>query len=68
MILYHVNNPTAPAFIHTCDNCNKDILEGSRWECDQCAEFDLCDECKQKTPHPHPLKSVPVGCCVWVCL
>jgi hypothetical protein len=60
MILYHVNNPTAPAFIHTCDMCNTDIIKGNRWECAQCSEYDLCDTCKPKASHPHPLKAVAV--------
>ena len=64
MILYHVNNPSAPAFIHTCDSCNQDILKGNRWECEQCSEFDLCDSCKVSTSHPHPLRAVAVRQCV----
>jgi E1A/CREB-binding protein len=60
MILYHVNNPSAPAFIHTCDSCNQDILKGNRWECELCSEYDLCDSCKVKTVHAHPLKAVAV--------
>jgi hypothetical protein len=65
MILHHVNNPTAPAFIHTCDSCNQDIVAGNRWECEQCHEYDLCDTCKSKdiNPHMHPLKPVAVSGC-----
>jgi hypothetical protein len=63
MIMYHVNNPTAPAFIHTCDSCNHDITRGNRWECEKCTEYDLCDTCKPKVAHPHELKPVPVRRC-----
>jgi hypothetical protein len=23
MVLYHLHNPQAPAFVHYCNNCNK---------------------------------------------
>jgi hypothetical protein len=60
MILYHAHNPSAPAFRHTCDNCNTDIMTGNRWECETCSEYDLCDECKVTVGHIHPLRSYPV--------
>ena len=55
MVLYHLHNPSAPAFVHTCNKCNSDIVSGTRWHCDVCPDFDLCSKCKNQFSHPHPL-------------
>ncbi|XP_024524723.1 histone acetyltransferase HAC1 [Selaginella moellendorffii] len=58
MVLYHLHNPTAPAFVTSCNICNQDIETGKGWRCDTCADFDLCAACyhKELPKHPHKLK------------
>ncbi|CAA0828350.1 Histone acetyltransferase HAC1 [Striga hermonthica] len=29
----------------TCTNCHEPILSGSRWSCNQCSKYHLCDRC-----------------------
>jgi len=55
MVLYHLHNPTAPAFVVTCNMCSHDIEAGQGWRCDICADFDLCNNCKALSNHPHKL-------------
>lgn len=58
MVLYHMHNPSAPAFVHTCNNCRADILVGKKWSCTKCQEYDLCENCykDRNVHHEHPLK------------
>lgn len=58
MVLYHLHNPDAPAFTHTCNECQKTIGAGKRWTCDTCKDFDLCDDCKKTKGHQHKLRLV----------
>jgi len=62
MVIWHMHHPKMPAYVHSCNICRKDIVSGHRWECGTCADFDLCDDCKNKPAgrHPHELKKVPV--------
>mmetsp|Transcript_12268 Transcript_12268/g.14887 ORF Transcript_12268/g.14887 Transcript_12268/m.14887 type:complete len:502 (-) Transcript_12268:164-1669(-) len=57
MVLYHLHNPEAPAHLYTCNECQKDILSGSRYHCDLCSggNFDLCEVCARRVQHPHKL-------------
>ena len=55
MVLYHLHNPTAPAFVVTCNMCHSDIDTGNGWRCETCADFDLCNTCKDLAKHPHKL-------------
>ncbi|CAI9783593.1 unnamed protein product [Fraxinus pennsylvanica] len=58
MILYHLHNPTAPAFVTTCYVCHLDIEAGQGWHCETCPEYDVCNSCYQKdggVDHPHKL-------------
>ncbi|XP_041989339.1 histone acetyltransferase HAC1-like isoform X3 [Salvia splendens] len=58
MVLYHLHNPTAPAFVITCTKCNLDIESGQGWRCETCPEYDICNACYQKDggkDHPHKL-------------
>ena len=58
MVLYHLHNPTAPAFVITCTKCNLDIESGQGWRCETCPEYDICNACYQKDEgknHPHKL-------------
>ncbi|XP_059642973.1 histone acetyltransferase HAC1-like [Cornus florida] len=58
MVLYHLHNPTAPAFVITCNICRLDIEAGQGWRCEICPDYDLCNACYQKdgaVDHPHKL-------------
>jgi E1A/CREB-binding protein len=55
MVLYHLHNPTAPAFVVSCNICHLDIETGNGWRCETCADFDLCNKCKDTANHPHKL-------------
>ncbi len=55
MMLYHLHNPTAPAFVVTCNTCSSDIEAGQGWRCEICADFDLCNNCKALSNHQHKL-------------
>ncbi|KAK7325353.1 hypothetical protein VNO77_29515 [Canavalia gladiata] len=62
MILYHLHNPTAPAFVTTCTICRLDIETGQGWRCEVCPEYDVCNACYQKDgggDHPHKLTNHP---------
>lgn len=62
MVLYHLHNPTAPAFVTTCNVCNHDIETGQGWRCEECPDFDVCDACYQKdggASHQHKLTHRP---------
>ncbi|KAF9614106.1 hypothetical protein IFM89_015368 [Coptis chinensis] len=57
MILYHLHNPTAPAFVTTCNICHNDVETGQGWRCEICPDYDVCNACIQKggVDHPHKL-------------
>ncbi|KAL4583212.1 hypothetical protein LXL04_007779 [Taraxacum kok-saghyz] len=62
MVLYHLHNPTAPAFVMTCNRCHNDIETGQGWRCEICPEFDVCNACYYKdggVDHPHKLTTHP---------
>ncbi|MCO5597729.1 hypothetical protein L7F22_051810 [Adiantum nelumboides] len=62
MVLYHLHNPTAPAFVTTCNMCHRDIETGQGWRCETCPDFDLCNSCYSKDDsikHPHKLSPHP---------
>nr|XP_009399627.1 PREDICTED: probable histone acetyltransferase HAC-like 1 isoform X1 [Musa acuminata subsp. malaccensis]XP_009399628.1 PREDICTED: probable histone acetyltransferase HAC-like 1 isoform X1 [Musa acuminata subsp. malaccensis]XP_009399629.1 PREDICTED: probable histone acetyltransferase HAC-like 1 isoform X1 [Musa acuminata subsp. malaccensis]XP_009399630.1 PREDICTED: probable histone acetyltransferase HAC-like 1 isoform X1 [Musa acuminata subsp. malaccensis]XP_018681904.1 PREDICTED: probable hist len=62
MVLYHLHNPTAPAFVTTCNICQHDIETGQGWRCESCPDFDVCNACYQKEggiDHPHKLTNHP---------
>ncbi|KAF7088568.1 hypothetical protein CFC21_091661 [Triticum aestivum] len=61
MVLYHLHNPTAPAFVTTCNVCSHDIETGQGWRCEICPDFDVCNGCYQKgaVNHPHKLTNHP---------
>ncbi|CAN6475708.1 unnamed protein product [Victoria cruziana] len=62
MVLYHLHNPTAPAFVTTCNICHHDIEAGQGWRCEVCPDFDVCNACYQKdggVDHPHKLTNPP---------
>lgn len=62
MMLYHLHNPTGPAFVATCNVCNCDIENGQVWYCKDCPDFDMCASCYQKhggANHLHKLTNHP---------
>ncbi|KAE9465951.1 hypothetical protein C3L33_02158, partial [Rhododendron williamsianum] len=62
MVLYHLHNPTAPAFVTTCTICHLDIEAGQGWRCEICPDYDVCNACYQKDggiDHPHQLTNHP---------
>ncbi|KAL7102459.1 hypothetical protein ACP275_08G122300 [Erythranthe tilingii] len=62
MVLYHLHNPTAPAFVTTCNVCHLDIETGQGWRCETCPDYDVCNGCYQKDGgigHPHKLTNHP---------
>lgn len=62
MVLYHLHNPTAPAFATTCNICLLDIDAGQGWRCEVCPDFDVCNTCYRKDNkfrHPHTLTHHP---------
>ncbi|KAL8136990.1 hypothetical protein V2J09_002991, partial [Rumex salicifolius] len=62
MVLYHLHNPTAPAFVITCNICHLDIESGQGWRCETCSDYDVCNACYQKEggiDHPHKLTNHP---------
>ena len=64
MVLWHLHNRDAPKFVQQCATCSREILQGYRFHCPTCADFDQCQECvsNPKTPrHPHQLKPIPVS-------
>lgn len=48
MVLYHLHNPTAPAFVTTCNTCHHDIETGQGRHCGICPDFDVGNACYQK--------------------
>ncbi|KAJ7962646.1 histone acetyltransferase HAC1-like [Quillaja saponaria] len=62
MVLYHLHNPTAPAFVTTCNICRLDVETGHGWRCEVCPDYDVCNGCYQKDggiDHPHKLTNHP---------
>ncbi|KAJ0247933.1 Histone acetyltransferase HAC12 [Hirschfeldia incana] len=62
MVLYHLHNPTAPAFVSTCNACHLDIETGQGWRCEVCPDYDICNTCYRKegrVNHPHKLTNHP---------
>ncbi|KAG4196622.1 hypothetical protein ERO13_A06G182500v2 [Gossypium hirsutum] len=62
MVLYHLHNPTAPAFVTPCCICHLDIETGQGWRCEVCPDYDVCNACYKKDggiDHPHKLTNHP---------
>lgn len=45
MVLFQLHNPTAPKFLQQCGACYVDITHGTRYHCNNCPDFDLCQDC-----------------------
>lgn len=64
MVLWHLHNRDAPKFVQQCTTCSREILQGYRYHCPICADFDQCQDCvhNPNTPtHPHKLKPIAVS-------
>ncbi|KAH7281754.1 hypothetical protein KP509_36G061900 [Ceratopteris richardii] len=62
MVLYHLHNPNAPAFIASCAMCHSELEAGQGWRCKTCTDFDVCNSCYssgeiQKHPHVFTVRS-----------
>jgi hypothetical protein len=38
-----------------CDDCGTDPIVGSRYHCERCGDYDLCESCYLKNRHPHTM-------------
>jgi len=45
MVLWHLHNRDAPKFVQQCASCLREILSGTRYHCETCPEYDLCEDC-----------------------
>jgi len=45
MVLFQLHNPSAPKFLQQCGSCYVDITHGIRYHCNNCPDFDLCEDC-----------------------
>lgn len=45
MVLFQLHNPSAPRFLQQCGACYRDITHGMRYHCNECSNFDLCEDC-----------------------
>ncbi len=64
MVLWHLHNRDAPKFVQQCAVCAREILQGKRYHCPTCADFDQCIDCIRNPAiprHQHPLQAIPVG-------
>ena len=45
MVLFQLHNPSEPKFLMQCSACYRDMTHGFRHHCNDCSNFDLCEEC-----------------------
>lgn len=50
-ILIITANLVAGHFGIACDGCNLKPIVGERYKCNECGDYDLCGECKEKGIH-----------------
>ncbi|CAF2155455.1 histone acetyltransferase HAC5 [Brassica napus] len=62
MILYHLHNPTVPAFATACAICQQELEPAQGWRCEVCPDYEVCSVCYSKgINHPHSLISRPAA-------
>lgn len=50
----------------TCDGCQASPIQGIRYKCSVCPDFDFCEKCETSTQHAHPLLKIKTPQCpVW---
>jgi hypothetical protein len=42
----------------TCDSCQKKDIEGARYKCSVCSNFDFCEKCEATVEHEHPFLKI----------
>jgi E1A/CREB-binding protein len=45
LVLFQLHNPSDPKFPMQCSACYRDMTDGFRYHCNNCENFDLCEEC-----------------------
>ncbi|RHZ27724.1 hypothetical protein DYB37_005801 [Aphanomyces astaci] len=60
MVLYHLFNQGTTGFTFTCHKCSMTLTSGKRWNCSICLNFNLCEGCRAKTKHEHPLHAFQI--------
>lgn len=38
-----------------CDSCYAEPIEGIRYKCSICCDYDICQKCEESTHHEHAL-------------
>ena len=38
-----------------CDKCNKGPIQGKRFKCLVCLDYDHCEQCEMEFPHEHDM-------------
>lgn len=58
MVLYHLHNPSEPAFASTCNVCQAILKAGDGYRCTVCPDYDMCATCHASPTvmHPHRLE------------
>jgi hypothetical protein len=41
-----------------CDVCGREDIQGARFKCTECPNYDLCSSCEQLELHPHCLMKI----------
>jgi hypothetical protein len=41
-----------------CDGCKVCPIQGIRYKCSVCVDFDLCDKCEAEKQHAHPMLKI----------
>ena len=41
-----------------CKSCNMNPINGIRYKCPTCVDYNLCENCEHKIPHEHPLLKI----------
>ncbi|KAL4513564.1 hypothetical protein Ndes2526B_g07614 [Nannochloris sp. 'desiccata'] len=59
MVLYHLHNPSEPAFAATCSVCQAELKPGEGYRCLTCTDFDMCPTCHASPAVTHPHQLVP---------
>lgn len=42
----------------TCDSCGVTPIQGIRYKCSVCADYDHCEKCEAERTHPHPFLKI----------